>query len=106
MKDTATKECENSKNHHLVKKSSCFKKLDPIWQNSLLLVKGRLQSAVIPENAKHQVILPKHHHVPDLIIRYYHHISGHLGREYVLAMIRRKYWIIKANSAVRTILSK
>jgi transposase InsO family protein len=103
---TTAEECNETKKYSRVKKSSPLSKLDPVWQNGLLLVGGRLQAASIPDNAKRQVILPKNNHVADIIIRHYHHISGHLGREYVLALIRRKFWIIQANSAVRKVLSK
>lgn len=89
-----------------IKKSSPLSKLDPILKDGLLLVGGRLRHAAIPENAKHPVILPKGIHVTSIIIQYYHIISGHLGREYMLALLRRKYWIIQANSAVRKLLSR
>jgi hypothetical protein len=69
-------------------------------------VGGRLRHAPIPEYSKHPVILPKGIHVTNIIIQYYHVISGHLGREYMLALLRRKYWIIQANSAVRSLLSR
>ena len=89
-----------------IKKSSPLSKLDPIFQDDLLLVGGRLRHAPIPECSKHPVILPKGIHVTNIIIQYYHVISGHLGREYMLALLRRKYWIIQANSAVRSLLSR
>lgn len=41
----------------------------------------------------------------NLIIQHYHLASGHSGREYVLSLLRNKFWIIKANSAVRRLLS-
>ena len=89
-----------------IKKSSRLSKLDPILQDGLLRVGGRLRHAVIPEHSKHPVILPKGIHVTNIIIQYYHVISGHLGREYMLALLRRRYWIIQANSAVRRLLSR
>ena len=87
-----------------VKKSSPLSKLDPILQDGLLRVGGRLRHAVIPERSMHPVILPKGIHVTNIIIQYYHVISGHLGREYMVALLRRKYWIMKANSAIRRLL--
>ncbi|CAB4014860.1 Tyrosine kinase receptor Cad96Ca, partial [Paramuricea clavata] len=42
-----------------IKKSSPLSKLDPIFQDDLLLVGGRLRHAPIPEYSKHPVILPK-----------------------------------------------
>ena len=32
----------------------------------------------------------------DLIVRHYHFISGHLGKEHALSLIREKLWIVKA----------
>ena len=55
---------------------------------------------------KHPVILPKQNHVVNLIIRYYHRLAGHLGKEYVLSPIREKFWIINARASVRRILSQ
>ena len=41
-----------------------------------------------------------------LIIEHCHLISGHSGREYVLSLLREKFWIVKASSAIRRVLSK
>ena len=76
-----------------VKKTSPIFKLDPVLIDGLLRVGGRLQRATIPEDAKHQVIIPKSHHVTDLIVRHYHEISGHSGRDYMLSLLRGKFWI-------------
>ena len=55
--------------------------------------------------AKHQVILPKHHHVSTLIVRHYHQLSGHSGIEYVLSLIRQKFWIVKGWILVRKVVN-
>lgn len=65
-----------------VKKSSHICKLDPILLRGLICVGGRLQRSTISEDAKHPVILPKQHHVSDLIIRHYHLRCGHSGLEH------------------------
>ena len=75
-------------------------------KNGIVVVGGRLQNAIISENSKHQMIILKGSHIAELIIRQFHHMSGHLGRNYVLFQFRKKYWIPQANSAVRRILSK
>ena len=62
--------------------------------------------ARISLDAKHQIILPKNDHVSNLIINHYHTLSGHSGRQHVLSLLRQRYWVIKANSAVRKILTK
>ena len=89
----------------LIKKSSAIYKLDPRLVDGLFLVGGWLRSASIQESAEHQVILPKDNHVSDLIIQYYHLASGHSGREHVLSLLRERFWVIRANSAVRRLLS-
>ena len=64
-----------------------------------------LNHADIPEESKHPVILPRKSHVTTLIIRHTHEQLGHAGRGHVLAKLRERYWIIKANSAVRQLIS-
>ena len=65
-----------------MKKSSSIYKLDPILVNNLLRVGGRLQRAPIDDEAKHPIILPKKHHVVQLLVRHFHHSSGHSGIEH------------------------
>ena len=89
-----------------VRRSSPLFKLDPVLRNGLLCVGGRLSWARISLDAKHQIILPKNDHVSNLIINHYHTLSGHSGRQHVLSLLRQRYWVIKANSAVRKILTK
>ena len=88
-----------------VKKSSSIAKLDPTPIEGILRVGGRLQKSPIDQEAKHPTILPKDHHVSDLIIRHYHLVSGHSRIEHTLSLIRQKYWIIKARVSLRRILS-
>ena len=89
-----------------MKKSSSIYKLDPILVNDLLRVGGRLQRAPIDDEAKHPIILPKKHHVVQLLVRHFHHSSGHSGIEDTLSLIRRRYWIVKGRSSVRSIVSR
>ncbi len=47
--------------------------LHPVRSSSgVLCVGGRLKYAPIAEASKYQMILPKHHHVVNLIIKHYH----------------------------------
>ena len=89
-----------------VKKSSSIAKLDPELRDGLLCVGGRLRHAPIEQEQRHPVILPKKHHVVDLIVRHYHLLSGHSGQEYVLSLIRKSYWIIKGRVAVRRVVNR
>ena len=88
-----------------IKKSSNIYKLDPILEDGLLRVGGRLEKAPLQQDAKHPIILPKHHHISELIIRHYHCASGHSGLEYTLSLIRERYWIIGARSTIRRCLN-
>ena len=60
---------------------------------------------LVAEESKHTAILPRKSHVKTLIIRHTHEQLGHSGRGHVLAKLRERYWIIKANSAVRQLIS-
>ena len=71
-----------------VKKSSSLFKLDPILKDGLIRVGGRLNRAPITQDARNPVILPKKNRVVDLIIKHFHVILGHSGREHVLAALR------------------
>jgi hypothetical protein len=88
-----------------VSKASTIARLSPILKEGLLRVGGRLNHALIPYDSKHQIILPKSDPVTSLIIKHYHQESGHSGREYALSLVRRRFWVIRGNSAVRKVLS-
>ena len=72
--------------------------------NGLLCVGGRLRKANVPDRQKHPLILPKRHHVMELIIKERHVMSGHTGREHVLSLVRQCYWIVAGRQAVRRLL--
>ncbi|XP_068757566.1 uncharacterized protein [Montipora capricornis] len=87
-------------------RNSPLRQLDPfLSEDGLIRVGGRLGRAPISDEARQQVILPRQHHVVELIIRHYHEVSGHSGQEYVLSLIRQRYWIIKARTTLRRLLS-
>lgn len=46
------------------------------------------------------IILPSKHHVTDLIIRFYHEIQEHMGKQQVLTETRKRFWIMRGLSAV------
>ena len=78
-----------------VKKSNKLGNLRPVLVDGVLRVGGRLQKAVaISRDEKHPVVLPKRHHVSQLIVRHYHESAAHKGREQTLCELRRMFWII------------
>ena len=89
-----------------VRTSSSLIKLSPFMKNGLMHVGGRLKlAASLPFLQKHQIILPRSNHVTNLIIRDILTKLGHAGRQHVLAEIRKKFWLIRANATIRKILN-
>lgn len=89
-----------------VKRNSQLYKLDPVLQQGILRVGGRLNKAAMPEYTKHPVILSRHSRVCALILQDIHEKIGHCGRNYVLSKSRQKYWIPQVTSKIRKLLSK
>lgn len=89
-----------------VSKTSSLYKLHPILENGILRVGGHLSKSAMPEEAKHPVILPKDTLVSSLILLHIHEQVGHGGRNHVLSELRKTFWIINANYASRSVLSK
>ena len=91
---------------HPVKRQSKLCTLSPVVVEGTLRVGGRIHRAPTSYEAAHPMILPKKHPVSTLIIRYFHEILGHAGREHVLSCVRQHFWIIQARSLVRQVLRK
>lgn len=89
-----------------VSRQSHIRKLDPILQDGILHTGGRLSKMAMPEEQKHPMILPKHHHVSKLVLKHIHEQLGHCGRNHMLAKLRQQYWIPAANSLARKIRSE
>ena len=86
-------------------KSSAIVKLEPFMNSSgILCIGGRLQHAPLSDQSKHQIILPRKHHVSKLIVRQYHEVHGHCGREYIFSQIRQKFWILGARRLIKQII--
>ena len=80
--------------------------LNPILDNNIIKVGGRLKNIIgIPNNLKHQIVLPRHHSVTDLLILHYHKPDHHCGRDQKLALLTESYWIVKAKSIICKVLS-
>lgn len=75
-------------------------------ENNILRVGGRLQHTNMPFDEMHPVILHNKCKLTTLIIRMHHLESLHGGPQLVLGLLRRKYWVINARSAVRMLIYK
>nr|XP_054773349.1 uncharacterized protein LOC129281437 [Lytechinus pictus] len=85
-----------------IKGSSPLYKLDAkLTEKGLICVGGRLNNAPLDERSRHPLILPPKHHVVKLLIRHLHETSGHSGKEYVLSLLRQRYWVVRGRRAVR-----
>ena len=102
---TFAEELEAVKGDKCVKGSSALARLDPILTDGLLRVGGRLSRATLSDDSKHQIIIPKDSHLARLLVNHFHQKSGHSGRDNVLALLRERFWLIRANSTVRSVLS-
>jgi len=79
-----------------------LQKLDPfIDDNNLLRVGGRLQRSTLPYNTRHPIILPNNEPNVVKLMRHEHKLLGHMGRASIVASLRRSYWILGINTAVK-----
>ena len=100
------KEFKNLSAGKPIEKSSKLVKFNPIINNGIIRIGGRLQFSKLSYSEKHPIILPGKSRISRLIIQEVHNDLGHSGREHVLSKIRDKYWITKGSSTVRGALSK
>ena len=72
----------------------------------LLVVGGRLQFAQIPEEAKHQIIIPHNDPVIEKLIMHLHVKACHAGPETTLAILRQRFWLTQGRREVKRVLGK
>ncbi|XP_048481675.1 uncharacterized protein LOC125489576 [Plutella xylostella] len=75
-------------------------------KDGLLRVGGRLKHANITEDQKHPTIIPHNGKLTELLIDNAHTLSLHGGPRLTLATLRRHYWIIGGNRAVKKCLRR
>ena len=86
--------------------SSKLIEFNPILKDGLICIGGRLKNSSLQENAKHPIILPHDSHAVMLLVRRTHEINGHCGQNHLMALLREKYWIIRANGIVKRVIRK
>ena len=81
-------------------------KLDPHFNQTkkLLVVGGCLQSAQIPEEANHQIIIPHNDPVIEKLIMHLHVKACHAGPETTLAILRQRFWLKQGRREVKRVL--
>ncbi len=69
--------------------------------NEILCVGGRLQDVHFEYN-KHPYLIAHESPVVEKIVRDYH-VKAHLGTEWLLSLIREKFWITRARSIIKSV---
>lgn len=72
----------------------------------LLVVGGRLQFAQIPEEAKHQTIIPHSDPVIGKLIMHLQVKACHAAPETTLAILRQSFWLTQERGEVKRVLGK
>lgn len=75
-------------------------------EENILRVGGRLTKSDLPFEVKHPILLPKHDHIVNLIINYYHVMNCHTGPGLLMSLLRQRYWILDARTVVRANVRK
>ena len=75
-------------------------------QDNLIRVGGRLSYSCLDYDEKHPILLHSNAHPVRLLLAQTHEKSGHMGREWVLTNLKRKYHILKVNSTIRKMIRK
>ena len=108
QQDAYKEDYEQLKAGEALPKSSRLLKLDPYYDKTdqVIGVGGRLQFADIPEETKHQIILPHDHTEVARLILDVHKQILHAGPETVLSTLRQRIWITQGRREVKRIVRK
>ncbi|GFU55641.1 integrase catalytic domain-containing protein [Trichonephila clavipes] len=74
--------------------------------DGIIKVGGRLKNSSLSPIQKHPILLPKSHHLTNLVIQHFHHINLHSGPQLTLCCIRQTFWIPSGRGVVGRLLSK
>ncbi|KAI8512020.1 hypothetical protein Bbelb_111200 [Branchiostoma belcheri] len=100
-------EVEALKGQEFVRAGSTILQLSPkLDVDGMLRVGGRLSQATLSEEAKNPMLLPKSSRVAELVVREIHENHGHMGRNYLTAKVRERYWIPQSSTLIRKIINR
>ena len=106
QREVYSDEVESLRRSGVTPRSSSIVSLDPVLQDGMLVVGGRLKRNVdMSCLSRHPVILPADHGISRMIMQEAH-ASAHLGVEWTLSLLRRKYWIPHARQVLKGIRRK
>ncbi|XP_055633802.1 uncharacterized protein LOC129774129 [Toxorhynchites rutilus septentrionalis] len=85
-----------------INNNSSLRQLQPFLDETRLLrVGGRLQLSEFNYESKHPILLPSHSTLTALILHHEHREQLHCGPQSLLAVVRRRFWIVRGTSAAR-----
>ena len=73
-------------------------------KKGLIRVGGRLEHSSLPFSEKHPLVLPKNHHVTELIIQNVHIVNLHSGTQATLHAVRAKYWPLNGKNETKKVI--
>ena len=94
-----------SKNKILSPTSSIIS-LNPIVEDELIRVGGRISKNQLTVSNLNQVIINKKHPLSKLMVSDHHRFNFYIGCEHTIAAIRKHYWIPSCRGLIRTVLNK
>lgn len=77
-----------------------------VKHGEILRCEGRLVNSDLEFDARRPFILPRKHHLTELIVRDCHERVHHSGVRATLAQLRSKYWVPKGRQEVKRVLSE
>lgn len=84
-------------------KTSRLYRLDPVIEDGVLRVRGRIEASSAPAETKRPIILDGRHQLAKLIVLREHCAAGHANRERVTNDLRQRYWVIHLRPTVRAV---
>ncbi|XP_011156998.1 uncharacterized protein LOC105194004 [Solenopsis invicta] len=75
-------------------------------KDGLMRVGGRLKNSDLQYDARHQILLPRHHELTRRIIRNEHIRGMHAGAQTTVACVRQRFWPLSLRSTTRSIIQK
>ena len=87
-----------------VGRSSPLLRLQPVMKEGLLRVGGRLTRSELETEAKNPIILPSMSTAVRLMAKNTHEVFAHAGQNFVVALLRQKFWVVHSNKLVRSIV--
>ncbi|XP_065086854.1 uncharacterized protein LOC135708681 [Ochlerotatus camptorhynchus] len=72
-------------------------------EEGVLRVGGRLQQSSLSYDVRHPILIPRHSILTSFLLNHDHIVHHHCGPQTLLAVSRRRFWIISGSSAARKV---